>query len=834
MTDNQSVRRLPVIRVFVSSTFTDLQRERDALQRDTFPRLEPLCATRGFQFQAIDLRWGVPTEASLDHRTMRICFEELRRAQEISPQPNFLVLLGDRYGWRPLPEDISVEEFEALNRTASLIGAGDILRAWYVEDRNAVPRPVYVLQSRKKRFADGKDYTSDAVWNETQDVLWRVINRAFPPEQLSRRFEQPASLDAPLPAIVRFQASATEQEIWRGALGVPNAREHVLAFFREITNLPDLSGEPALRTFVDVDTSGQLDKPARDALRDLKQQLRERLGPSNVFEYKNVRLSQSVNEKGEPRLEVTTDHLTDLCNRVYAALEPIITRQIDDYWAESSAARSSPNPAQRSQRALELERLEHQRFGEERGPERTFVGRVRELEAIQVYLSNASRQPLAVHGASGCGKTALLARAAQLADARWKPIVRYIGIHSRSSDLRSLLSSLCQEIRLRHPGDKELPGDVPELIREWREHLDAATAADPLVFFLDALDQLAAADNGRALNWIPFGALPEHVKLVVSCLSDRPEVDPAGEPFTALQRRMFAPENYINLDTLSVEEAQLLFFERWLPEGGRKLNEQRESTSRMSQQEAVQARLQSHDCRQPLYLKILFEEARLWRSYDPVSEIGGNVPELLDNLFRRLGDPANHGPTVECALGYIATARRGLTELEILEALYRDENYCEYLNETAKKTQHRLPDNPKRVPVALWSRLRFDLSPYLAEPAAPGGTVLNFYHRQVGEYVREQFLDMPAKRLARLQRLAKYFAEQDYFLESLEEQRARARRLPPTPRPANVRKVDELPWQLLEVAKLAGKDDPKSPHWDAVADLFTDLHFLEAKAEAQA
>jgi hypothetical protein len=45
--------------------------------------------------------------------------------------------------------------------------------------------------------------------------------------------------------------------------------------------------------------------------------------------------------------------------------------------------------------------------------------------------------------------------------------------------------------------------------------------------------------------------------------------------------------------------------------------------------------------------------------------------------------------------------------------------------------------------------------------------------------------------------------------------------------------VDELPWQLLQVAKLTGRDDPHSPHWDAVADLFTDLHFLEAKAEAQ-
>ncbi len=88
MMDNQApLRRRPVIRVFVSSTFTDLKHERDTLQRDVFPKLEQLCAGRQFQFQAIDLRWRVPTEASLDHRTMRICSEELWRSQEISPNP---------------------------------------------------------------------------------------------------------------------------------------------------------------------------------------------------------------------------------------------------------------------------------------------------------------------------------------------------------------------------------------------------------------------------------------------------------------------------------------------------------------------------------------------------------------------------------------------------------------------------------------------------------------------------------------------------------------------------------------------------------------------------
>jgi len=120
--NNPLPRLRPVIRVFVSSIpqmRDDMKHERNALAAEVYPKLEDLCQKNGFQFQAIDLRWGVSTEAGLDHRTMRICFDELRRAQEISPEPNFLVLLGDRYGWRPLPEAVSAAEFAELKRVTT-------------------------------------------------------------------------------------------------------------------------------------------------------------------------------------------------------------------------------------------------------------------------------------------------------------------------------------------------------------------------------------------------------------------------------------------------------------------------------------------------------------------------------------------------------------------------------------------------------------------------------------------------------------------------------------------------------------------------------------------
>jgi hypothetical protein len=92
-------------RVFVSSTFEDFVEERNALQQRVFRVLTEHCRARGAQFQAIDLRWGVSEQASVDHRAIDICLGEIDRCQAISPRPNFIILIGDRYGWCPPPRE---------------------------------------------------------------------------------------------------------------------------------------------------------------------------------------------------------------------------------------------------------------------------------------------------------------------------------------------------------------------------------------------------------------------------------------------------------------------------------------------------------------------------------------------------------------------------------------------------------------------------------------------------------------------------------------------------------------------------------------------------------
>ena len=50
------------IRVFVFSTFRDMQAERDELVKRIFPQLRKLCESRGVTWGEVDLRWGMTDE----------------------------------------------------------------------------------------------------------------------------------------------------------------------------------------------------------------------------------------------------------------------------------------------------------------------------------------------------------------------------------------------------------------------------------------------------------------------------------------------------------------------------------------------------------------------------------------------------------------------------------------------------------------------------------------------------------------------------------------------------------------------------------------------------
>jgi hypothetical protein len=77
---------LKAFRLFVSSTFKDFIQERELLQSKVFPALDTYCSARGYQFHAVDLRWGVNEEAQLDQRAAEICVGEVDAAKGCPPR----------------------------------------------------------------------------------------------------------------------------------------------------------------------------------------------------------------------------------------------------------------------------------------------------------------------------------------------------------------------------------------------------------------------------------------------------------------------------------------------------------------------------------------------------------------------------------------------------------------------------------------------------------------------------------------------------------------------------------------------------------------------------
>lgn len=93
--------KTPEIRIFISSTFRDMQNEREYLIKHIFPELRAICRDRGVEFTEIDLRWGVTQEEAEQGKVVKICLEEIDRCR-----PYFIGILGERYGWAPNKDDI--------------------------------------------------------------------------------------------------------------------------------------------------------------------------------------------------------------------------------------------------------------------------------------------------------------------------------------------------------------------------------------------------------------------------------------------------------------------------------------------------------------------------------------------------------------------------------------------------------------------------------------------------------------------------------------------------------------------------------------------------------
>lgn len=93
------------IRIFISSTFKDMNEERNYLINKIFPRLQKEAEKRDVTIIPLDLRWGVTEEESHSGKVVEICLREIENSH-----PFFIGIVGNRYGWCPPIEELDKNE----------------------------------------------------------------------------------------------------------------------------------------------------------------------------------------------------------------------------------------------------------------------------------------------------------------------------------------------------------------------------------------------------------------------------------------------------------------------------------------------------------------------------------------------------------------------------------------------------------------------------------------------------------------------------------------------------------------------------------------------------
>ncbi|ALC45346.1 CG10185 [Drosophila busckii] len=695
-----------IVRIFTSSTFTDTTMERNTLMAKCYPRIKDYCREKhGLEFQVVDMRWGVRDEATDDHMTTELCMREIKNCQRLSMGPNFIVFLGQKYGYRPIPTYIVSSELALICEELTSMGVDRaLLDLWYKKDSNAVP-PISVLQPISSILINFNNKRVPKLQAEDQAVWWDTLNKM---QKLLRKAA--ASLGASNKMskddVHNYFMSVTEREVINGILNVKNTKNHCLSYVRYINNI-NLQNLKKASLFVDI-INRSLDTESAKLLGDLRDtRLPAKMEASNSQKY-------TVEWIGREGLDIETheEYLNHFISHFYKNVVKLVDRAMRK---EDSSA----------QGIIVTEILQHLHACN--NSVKIFYGREESCERIERYMLGDSDKPLVLFGDGGCGKTSLLAKSASLVASEWfadkRPIniIRFLGTTPDSSALTATLISICQQISYNYMLPFEnIPDDLVPLTAHFKQLLTYASAAQPLTIYLDSVDQLTGTQDSNKVSWIPT-RLPPHCKIIISCANE-PANPTVSHEYHVLRKMIDVEENFIEVTALG-EELAMNVIKMWMKTACRDLNN-------------YQWRLVANaisKCSLPIFVKLVFAEICRWRSYTRPQEthLANTVMDSIMLLFERV--EKQHGRIlVFHALAYITASKSGLSESELEDLISLDDKVLDDVY------QYHMPP-VRRIPPLLWTRIRNDLPNYLSEREADGVNVMNWYHRQFKDTAKERY-----------------------------------------------------------------------------------------------
>lgn len=607
------------IRIFVSSTFSDMTVEREVLMGDVYKELTALCNDEGWQFEFVDMRWGITDMASAKHKTMQICISELERCQYVSPNFNLLVLMGERYGWRPLPEYITKKEFEFIStKLQSNSTYNKVFNDFYFLDLNDT---------------DGKRILVNKPSEEELAILTKLLH------EVAEEVDNVAIKS-------HFTCSATHLELYSGKVCESVSSDNVAVYMRDFTD----SDAPIY--FYDDKNAPDYEESCT-MLTDLKNSLRDVYGgKEEQFISKTLDYSSYEGD----------DYRSFLKEKFLYLLRPIVMRELEDVIDDT-----------------ELDRIYHQRFMTSRAE--IFFGRDCKVDELISKLEKRDSSLFLVHGVSGSGKSSFMSYLAlQLAKNGCDSVIfKSVGVSPFTNSGQSTLLGVLKELQKQGANlSSELDLlSYNDLIDELCIFMRSYNGDKRFVIFVDAIDQFPTSDAMRLFEKqiLPFN---DKIVFVVSKLTECCDEGVKGS--SSLEIRPFDKGD---IDAcLSIVTENLKINSRCLTnEQTSVLHEIFTNAESLSPIYLILLAGVLKSCRYTDVIQYTDGDFSVEFMDDIfVYNIPSTVEKVIVGFFNIVSSEENHSDFAKLALSFISNARRGVSFSEILELTAKDTKLFEVLN----------------------------------------------------------------------------------------------------------------------------------------------------------
>jgi len=743
--------------IFISSTFNDMHAERDYLVKRVFPKLSEWCEKRKLHMVDVDLRWGVTeADATQNRNVVNVCFNTIDKCR-----PFFICFLGQRYGWIPCREDISDKTFEDYPKLEDAVNKGTSLTE--LEIIHSVISPFH---SQKTIEEKGYYFSEFAYFYLRDDSYLKCLPDE--PSYLGRIYSDAKEADEQKRKKLQGKIEKGKWSFriydaqWLDDRDTPEIEIPLKCPAISEENMEKWREKWSMYAGVHVTGLDVEEKPFEaEQAKEFNQKLTKgRLAnfKCNGEEFGDVIYHDIIQAIGE--------HFPD-------------HKRVDD-----------PNELQK-----EIDQQEQFIFINSEG----FIKRTGDFKALDEYVKSDSKKLFVLTAEAGMGKSTLLAnwmdkcRTSIQTKTNQSIHFRSVGASDGSTTVYSLLRLLFREIKeVSGKLEDDIPDDPQKLRNALPELLEKIGQNGKTVIVIDAINQLETGLSD--LTWLPR-QLPENIKLIVSFTRGEKDAEELYNNFAhdgRVQRAEVKPFEKPE-DRWKLVEVYLLQYLKELDK------------------EHIGTLIDSPSAYNPLYLKVVLSELRVFGAFDSLgekirTEFGDTPLSAFEGVLYRLEHDPAYSPidpkeAVPLIFGLLAHARNGLSGEELTSLLIQ------------------ALDNKKRMEDAS-DTVHFFLR-----------QVRHFLARRDGRYdfFYESFKNAALKRYVSEEDESQWTTQgwnkilADYFYglplwgksKSKEEDKPEHYNLP------NHRKVSELPYHQAHAML-----------WDELEHTLTDLDFLEAKVWA--